>query len=123
MNNTLTLSRETILKNNVFVEKKNLLRYFLVISFSLIVVLSVFYVFQAREKVMKEYLLQEYENRLNVVLNKNRDLSIYAVENNSLNSLVKILNKKNKSEKIRFKKIDKIHYIKFVNTQFAASRP
>ena len=111
MNNTLTL-------NPVFSvfswNWKINMRIFLFLGFLSIIFLSAFYVFQAISENNDKYLIKEYEMKLSEVSRQSQNLEINLVEINSLDSIIAL------TEKFNFEKVEKIHYIKVLNSQMVA---
>ncbi len=120
MNNSLTLNPPFVLKNSLSLKAKFTLRRFYFAGILLIIILSVFYIFQANAEVSKKYLVQQYENELNQILNKNQNLIIDSVHLNSLDGVAALLEESVQSGGLSFEKIDKIHYIQILDTQFVA---
>jgi len=120
MNNSLILNPPFVLKNSLFLKGKFTLRRFYSVGILLIIILSVFYIFQANAEVSKKYLVWQYENELNQVLSKNQNLIINSVHLNSLDGVAALLEEPAKSGELSFEKIDKIHYIQILDTRFVA---
>ena len=122
MNNSLILNPPFVLKNSLFLKGKFTLRRFYSIGILLIIILSVFYVFQANIDVSKKYLVRQYESELNQILNKNQNLIISSVHLNSLDDVAALLEKPVQPGELSFEKIDKIHYIQILDTRFVAKQ-
>ena len=120
MDNSLTLNHSFILEEKAFLRKKlNLNRLFFTGIF-LMVVLSVFYIFQANNEISKKYLITQYESELSNLSKKNQDLTVNSIQINSLNGSAELLEQPNKENGLNFEKIDKIHYLKILDTRFVS---
>jgi len=121
MNNTLTLNQPFALKKKLFFKGKFVLRKFCFGgAFLLIIILSIFYIFQANVEAREKYLFQRYENQLIQSLKENQNLIISSIQTNSLNNIVGLLEEQVQSGGRNFEKVDKIHYIQILDTQFVA---
>lgn len=88
---------------NVFNAK--LIKYYLVISFSL---LTLFYIFQAGALAQQEYLVRDHERKLNALYENNRFLDIGFSQKNSLSNIENYLFDQN------FVKADQVKYIQIL---------
>ena len=80
----------------------------------LIIGLLTFYVFQINLEVSGRYLIKDYKKRITELSNQNKILAINSTQNGSLEKMAEIIASQD------FEKIDKIHYIRVLNTQVVA---
>ncbi len=110
MNNALILNPSFI---NISFRWKISLKLFWLLSFLSIVALLVFYIFQVNAAVSERYLIQEYEKRIGEVSRESQNLVISSAQVGSLDKVEELL------ETLNFEKINKIHYIRVLDTQVA----
>ena len=108
MNNTLTLNHSLIIKP---LKKLITLRLFWFLAVLSAAALLVFYVFQITAAVSKRYSIQKYEKRMSEISRENQNLEISSAQTNSLDNVTAFLGELN------FEKVDKIHYIRVLDTQ------
>ncbi len=108
MNNTLILNPSFI---NISFRWKISLKLFWLLSFLSIAALLVFYIFQVNAAVSERYLIQEYEKRIGEVSKESQNLAISSAQVGSLDKVEELL------EALNFEKINKIHYIRVLDTQ------
>ncbi len=77
----------------------------------LIIGLLTFYVFQINLEVSGRYLIKDYKKRITELSNQNKILAINSTQNGSLEKMAEIIASQD------FEKIDKIHYIRILDTQ------
>ncbi|MCK4354933.1 hypothetical protein KAW43_01090 [Candidatus Parcubacteria bacterium] len=80
----------------------------------IVVCLSVFYVFQIIQITQESYLVLDYQEDLQELLQANENLEIYFTQNKSLNN-VELL-----AQELNYEKIGKIHYIQITKGVVAA---
>lgn len=114
MNNTLILNPPFILKHNLSVKWKIILKIFWIFSILSIIAFLVFYIFQVNTKVTERYLIQKYERQISEISKENKNLEIQAVQASSLYNITELL------EPLNFQKTDKIYYIRVLDTQVVA---
>ncbi len=83
----------------------------LILFVILIIGLLTFYVFQINIEVSERYLIRDYEKRITELSNQNKILAINSTQNSSLGKMAEIIASQD------FEKIDKIHYIRILDTQ------
>ena len=120
MNNALALNQPFIIKNNLFLKGKIYERIFCLIGMLSMILLSVFYIFQANIEASDKYLVQKYENELSQLAKENENLTINSVQTSSLDNIAVLLEEPTKSQDLHFEKAGKIHYIQILDTQFVA---
>jgi len=103
MDNILTLNPPISIKR---LPMRLSLRAFWIFSFISIISLLVLYIFQVNFLVSENYLIQDYQKKLNVLTRENRDLEIRFEQVNSLENIESLLSALN------FEKVNKIHYIR-----------
>ncbi len=108
MNNILVLNHPLVLKP---LKWSFFLRIFWILSIISIITLLVFYIYQVNAGVSESYLIQKYEKNIAEVSKENQNLGISAVQINSLNNITALL------EPLNFERIDKIHYIRVLDTK------
>ncbi len=111
MNNTLILNPPFVIKSNLSLKWRILLRGFWVLSILSILFLLIFYIFQVNAKVSEKYLIQEYEQKLDKITKENKNLEISSIQTGYLGNIAKLLEGHN------FEKTDKIHYIRVLDGQ------
>jgi len=111
MNNTLTLNHPLIIKP---LKKLITLRLFWFLAVLSAAALLVFYVFQINAAVSERYSIQKYEKRTSEISRENQNLEISSAQTNSLDNVTAFLGELN------FEKVDKIHYIRVLDTQVVA---
>ena len=84
--------------------------FWLLVFLSILLLLS-FYIFQVNAAVAERYLIQEYEKRIGEVSKESQNLVISSAKMSSLNKAEELL------EALNFEKINKIHYIRVLDTQ------
>jgi len=87
------------------------LRVFWILSALLVITFLVFYIFQVNAEVSERYSIQENQRRIAEISKENQSLEISSAQINSLENLTLLLEGSN------FEKIDKIHYIRALDTQ------
>lgn len=109
LNPSLSISRHFLLK----LTSCHLLTLKMVLILSLILIISllVFYIFQINALVSESYLLQSYQKKLNEESLKNEALLINSAQVNSLGNI------KKKIQELGFEKVEKVHYIRVLETQ------
>ena len=108
MNNTLILNPSFI---NISFGWKISLKLFWLLSFLSIVALLTFYIFQVNAAVSEGYLIQEYEKKISETSRESQNLVISSAQVGSLDKVEELL------ETLNFEKINKIHYIRVLDTQ------
>ncbi|PIR72469.1 MAG: hypothetical protein COU42_01280 [Candidatus Nealsonbacteria bacterium CG10_big_fil_rev_8_21_14_0_10_36_24] len=86
----------------------------LISSVILIIGLLIFYVFQINTEISVRFSIKEYQKRITELSNQNKILAINSTQNGSLEKMAEIIASQD------FEKIDKIHYIRVLNTQVVA---
>ena len=74
----------------------------------------IFYVFQINTEISVRFSIKEYQKRITELSNQNKILAINSTQNGSLEKMAEIIASQD------FEKIDKIHYIRVLNTQVVA---
>ena len=87
-------------------KQKFKLKFFLIISLILIIILSASFVFQIGAIAFETRLIQVYGERLEVVNRENELLIVNSARKNSLDNI------KNLVESFGFERVDSVHYIK-----------
>lgn len=82
-------------------------------SFLLVIFLLIIYIFQQNSLITTISLMQEYQKKIQLLTEENRNLEIVFAQNNSLFDL------NSKVEELGFEKIKSIKYVKVVNDQIA----
>lgn len=82
-------------------------------SFLLVIFLLIIYIFQQNSLITTISLMQEYQKKIQLLTEENRNLEIVFAQNNSLFDL------NSKVEELEFEKIKSIKYVKVVNDQIA----
>lgn len=108
MNHTLALNSFPIFKWRIN------LRVFWILSFVLITSLLVFYIFQINQIAKGTYLVKIYEEKINELLEENKTLEINSSQVNSLENLESLV------KNLNFEKINKIYYIRILESQVVA---
>jgi len=108
MNNSLTLNPSFI---NMSFRWRISLKLFWLFVFLSILLLLAFYIFQVNAAVSERYLIQEYEKRIGEVSKESQNLVISSAQVGSLDKAEELL------EALNFEKINKIHYIRVLDTQ------
>ena len=85
-----------------------------ILSVIIIIGFLVFYVFQINTEISKRYLIKDYEKRIAELSSQNKVLEIDSAQNGSLGKMAEIIASQD------FEKIDKIHYIRILDTQVVA---
>lgn len=75
---------------------------------------SVFYIFQVNAEVSERYLIQKYEKEINELSKENKSLEVGLAQVASLDKVVEQV------ASLNFEKIDRIHYIRVLETQVVA---
>ena len=83
----------------------------LISSVILIIGLLIFYVFQINTEISVRFSIKEYQKRITELSNQNKILAINSTQNGSLEKMAEIIASQD------FEKIDKIHYIRILDTQ------
>ncbi len=108
MHNTLILNPSFI---NTSFKWRISLKLFWLLTFLSMVALLTFYIFQVNAAVSERYLIQEYEKRIGEVSKESQNLVISSAQVGSLDKAEELL------EALNFEKINKIHYIRVLDTQ------
>ena len=111
MNNTLILNPPFIFDQNLNLRWKIGLRVFWLFGILLVTGLLVFYIFQVNAEVSERYSIQEQEKRLSEISKENQNLEINSVQIISLSNITPLL------EELNFEKVNKIHYIRVLDSQ------
>lgn len=80
----------------------------------LIIGLLGFYVFQANAEISERFLIEEYNKKIQELSKENKVLEIGFAKNGSLDRMKEL------ASSLGLEKVDKIHYIKVVETQVVA---
>lgn len=80
----------------------------------LIAALSVFYVFQIIQITQESYLILDYQENAQNLLQDNEGLKIYFTENKSLDNIETL------ARELNYEKIGQIHYIQTIDNVVAA---
>ena len=80
----------------------------------LIIGLLGFYVFQANAEISERFLVEEYDKKIQELSKENKVLEIGFAKNGSLDRMKEL------ASSLGLEKVDKIHYIKVVETQVVA---
>lgn len=80
----------------------------------LIIGLLGFYVFQANAEISERFLIKEYDKKIQELSKENKVLEIGFAKNGSLDRMKEL------ASSLGLEKVDKIHYIKVVETQVVA---
>lgn len=90
------------------------LRKIWLLGFILIVSLLIFYIFQISEIARVSFAISAHEQEAAKLFQQNKNLEISLFQRNSLFSLETMVNELN------YEKVNKINYIRFINSQVAA---
>ncbi len=72
------------------------------------------YIFQVNAEISERFLIKECEQAKNDLFQENKILELGFSKDNSLEKIMKL------AEGLNFEEIDKIHYIRVLNTQVVA---
>jgi len=111
MNNTFTLNPPIWITQGLTLKLKFSLKAFWIITLILIGTLLIFYIFQINEMTKGIYLLKIYERKIADLSKENKTLEITSSQLNSLENLEGLV------KNLNFEKIDKIHYIRVLESQ------
>lgn len=100
-------------RNSIWYLGLKVFRFLFVI---LIIGLLTFYVFQVNTEISARFLIKEYQKRAAELTNQNKILTINYTQNGSLGKIAEIIASQD------FEKIDKIHYIKVLDTQIVVTK-
>lgn len=114
MNNILILNPPFIFRSSLSLKWYLGLKVFRFLSVILIIGLLAFYVFQINTEISARFLIKEYQKRATELANQNKILAINSSQNGSLEKMTEIIASQD------FEKIDKIHYIRILDTQIVA---
>lgn len=109
--NTITLNPPLSIIRPLTLRLRINLKIFWILSFSLILSLSAFYVFQVNSVVSENYQIQNYQRKLNEFSQENGTLEINSAQVNSLGNVEKQI------QELGFEKVGKIHYLRVLETQ------
>lgn len=79
-----------------------------------IFLLSGLYIYQTNVEISDRYLIEDYTKKISTFSKENKVLEISLARAGSLDKLAQVV------EPMNFEKIDKIHYIRVLNTQAVA---
>jgi len=99
------------MRKNVKLLKLKLVSVF---SISVVICLSVLYVFQTNFEISERYLIQKYSQESNNLSKENKELEISSAQISSLNKIAELV------EPLNFEKTEKIHYIRVIDTHVVA---
>lgn len=111
MQNTLSLNPPIVIVRNLNLKRKFNLKILWIISFLLLLLLSVFYIFQINSVIQNTYLIQGYQEKSAELSEENQKLEIQLSELNSLENLGNLV------QKLDYEKVDKIKYIQVLGSQ------
>jgi len=116
MNNILILNPSFIFRSSLSLKWHLGLKVFRFLSVILIIGLLAFYVFQVNTEISARFLTKEYQKRVAELTNQNKILAINSIQNGSLGKIAEIIASQD------FEKIDKIHYIKVLDTRVVVTK-
>ena len=111
MNNTSILNLPTTLFRSLPLKIRFNLKIFWISFVTIIISLSIFYVFQINSLTSRTYQIKNSQNKINELSSQNEKLEIQLAKLNSLTNI------KNLIEKFNFEKATKIHYIQILENQ------
>lgn len=111
MNNTLILNPSFSIKRYLSLRLKFNLKLFWMILFIFIFIFSIFCIFQITEMTKAGYLTETYEQEISQLLKENKVLEIASFQVGSLDNL------ESQIKNLNYEKVDKIHYIKVLESQ------
>lgn len=103
--NTLTLSTPFILKNRLHLKIKLNLKTFGIITSIFVLLFLIFYIFQINLVFSETNLIKNYNKKLNILIQENKNLEIQLAQLTSLNNF------ETKIDELGFEKVKEIHYI------------
>lgn len=114
MDFTLILNPPISVKGRFALKWKFNLRMFWIITLFLAGLLLGFYILQLNDMAKTSFLIEEYEKEISLLSQKNKMLEIYFAKVNSLENRERLI------KNLGFEPVDKIHYIRIIETDIAA---
>jgi len=111
MNNSYILNFPMSIIRALPLKLKFNLKLFWVLSLILILILLMFYIFQFNVLTSESYKIQNSQKKINELSFENENLEIQLAEINSLANIETLI------KEFDFEKVDKIHYIKILESQ------
>lgn len=88
-------------------------KMFLLFGFCLVLFLSILYVFQVNQIIKADYLIKDYQKKINNLVQENKNLEVNLAQISYLENIQK------KTQELNFQKIQTIKYIQVLDSSLA----
>lgn len=113
MNHILTLNLPILINRSLTLKLRFSLKLFWILSFVPIISLLAFYIFQVNFLTKETYQIQNYQKKINKIIQENENLIIDSAKLNSFSNIETLI------KDFGFEKAEKIHYIQILESQVA----